>query len=943
MKKLFLFAAMLFATSVVMAQATISMNGTMNQTGCDFTVYDHGGLHGDYAINRNDMLTLHSNNSNAACVQIRVIMADFDVHWSDTLYIYDGPTDDPATLLGKINNDMVANVSANDIVYTATVHNTTGALTIKFITDADSCGTGFVITTECVAPCQRVEVGIDSLLSSHYPEQDDDGFFYIDLCPYDTLHLVAYGIYPDNNFSYNQNDQTSIFMWDLGLETLETPGQNALDYYFTPGRGYDVSIMIEDSAGCASTMPAIFRVRTSQNPIRGLTPMPEICAGQTLHFTTGYDNLSSVQVDTVGSEQVTSMKVCDTIFLPDGQDCGNGCAYQSPVTFTAFAPSATIQSADDILFVRIKMEHSYAGDIFIGLECPNGNMAKIMRKYGSSGSANCAGSIPQPWGWAVTSGVFSSAYFGDPNHTDGSICTPSAMGSTWNYCWSNNTDPAYGYQYAAGQGHVYESVNVTNSRIDSTNVANMTQVYHPDDPFSSLIGCPMNGTWAITVIDGWGSDNGYITEWEMALDPSLLPQDWSYHVLVDTTYLVGPGADGAYVVPDTAGTLEYIIRVIDEFGCVYDTTTTLYVTPAPKPDLGPDFNICHGDMITLSADYDEPNTTYSWNTGDETEEILVLADGEYILSVATSNEAGTLTCTGSDTISIGIFESPELDYEISDTSGCSPLTIRLTNNSTPENAEYQWYILYENGNVAYSSLLKNPVFVVDEPGIYSVLLKSVTPDGCEDSLAMWNYFEVNAQPIAEFQADPDISLMSESNGVVNFINYGDSTILQEPGATFYWDFDDGEQETEVFSPQHIYTQWGDYDVTLHIETGAGCVSEITHTVTIEQDLIFPNVITPNGDGMNDVFAIENLNTNVNLEDPDGYRNNEIHIYDRWGKKVYQAHNYDTFARNGQIEVGSQFFDGANLPDGVYYYSFYYKGKAKTVNYNGSLTIIREKK
>ena len=142
------------------------------------------------------------------------------------------------------------------------------------------------------------------------------------------------------------------------------------------------------------------------------------------------------------------------------------------------------------------------------------------------------------------------------------------------------------------------------------------------------------------------------------------------------------------------------------------------------------------------------------------------------------------------------------------------------------------------------------------------------------------------------------------------------------------------------APTHVFAQWGDYNVTLHIETEDGCASEIAHTVVIEQDLVFPNVITPNGDGINDVFAIENLNTNVNLEDPDEYRTNKLYIYDRWGKKVYSAKNYDTFSRNGQISLGTQFFDGSQLNDGVYYFSFYYKGKAKTVNYNGSLTIIR---
>lgn len=941
MKRLLLIAASLFVTLFAMGQTVITMNGTQSQSGCDFTIYDHGGLHGDYAANRSDMLTITSTSSTAACVQIHVIKADFDIHPSDTLYIYDGPND-ASPLLGKINNDMVANVSANDIVYTATVYNTTGSITVKFVSDGADEGGGYVITTECVAPCQRVQVAIDSTLSTHIPFQDADGFYYINVCPYDTVRIAAYGIYPDNNFSYNQNDQTSTFTYDIsGATTIDTLGGNAIIYDFPEGRGYDVAIMITDSAGCASTMPAIFRVRTSSNPIRGLNPMPEICVGQTLEFTTGYDMVSSIQVDTIGSQQATSMKVCDTIFLPDGIPCPpNGCSYQSPVTFTAFAPSATIQSADDILYVRIKMEHSFVGDIFIGLTCPNGQMAKIMRKYGSSGSANCAGSIPQPWGWMSTA-VSSGAYFGVPVDDSGNGCTPTPMGTTWNYAWSNNTNPAYGYQYAAGQGYVYESVNVHNGRIDSTNIANMTQVYHPDESFSSLIGCPMNGTWAITIIDGWSADNGYVTEWEMALDPSLLPQDWSYNVTVDTSFLIGPGANGPFVVPEDAGTIDYVVRVVDEYGCYYDTTTVINVTPTPIPELGEDFSICHGDMIQLAPDYNEPNTVYHWNTGDDTKEIMVVSAGTYTVDIATTNEAGTLTCTGRDSVTVGIYEAPIFDYTPSVLEGCAPLTIRITNNSTPESAQYQWAIFRQDGTAAQSSMLKEPSFVLDEPGVYHFYVKSTTADGCTDSVILWNYITVNAQPLAEFAADPEISLMSENNGDVHFINYGDSTFLMTPGSSLYWDFDDGERDTENFSPTHHFAQWGDYNVTLHMETEAGCSSEITHTVVVEQDLVFPNVITPNGDGMNDFFAIQNLNTNINPEDPDKYRNNKLIIYDRWGHKVYEAQNYDSFARQGETPVkGTQYFDGHNLADGVYYYSFFYKGKARTISFNGSITIVR---
>ena len=263
--------------------------------------------------------------------------------------------------------------------------------------------------------------------------------------------------------------------------------------------------------------------------------------------------------------------------------------------------------------------------------------------------------------------------------------------------------------------------------------------------------------------------------------------------------------------------------------------------------------------------------------------------------------------------------------------------MHIDNHEVCDSCIYEWYLYDANGQLAYASILPDPDFEIPLPGVFTLRYIVTSPYGCTDSIIIPNYIQANFQPIAEFAADPEMSLMSENGGVVHFINYSDS--LMASGATITWDFDDGNTDGS-FSPTHTYTQWGDYDVTLSIETAAGCNSEITHTVVVEQDLVFPNVITPNGDGLNDVFAIQNLNTNINPEDPDEYRHNDLFIYDRWGKKVYEAHNYDTFSRDGVITPGTQAFDGSHLPDGVYYFSFYYKGKVKTVQYNGTLTIIR---
>lgn len=225
------------------------------------------------------------------------------------------------------------------------------------------------------------------------------------------------------------------------------------------------------------------------------------------------------------------------LYIPHTGDCHGGCFVYRTFNIQGFEPTDTIQSAEDIAYVRLKMEHSYISDLWISLVCPNGQYATILRK-GNYGN-NCGGEIPQTEiGWQETS--TSQAYFGcyhssNNNSTCDSIYNP--MGECWNYCWANDT--TLGYQYACGNSHVYElcnHINVENPHgtsndkyIDSSDVANMTNIYKPDDSFSKLTGCPLNGTWKIQIIDGNSGDNGYVEEAELVLFGNRM--DTSYYLL----------------------------------------------------------------------------------------------------------------------------------------------------------------------------------------------------------------------------------------------------------------------------------------------------------------------------------------------------------------------------------------------------------------------------
>ena len=204
--------------------------------------------------------------------------------------------------------------------------------------------------------------------------------------------------------------------------------------------------------------------------------------------------------------------------------------------------------------------------------------------------------------------------------------------------------------------------------------------------------------------------------------------------------------------------------------------------------------------------------------------------------------------------------------------------------------------------------------------------------GCDSTvnLVLW----INSRPRVDFLPDPERTFLSDG-GEVLFLNLTDmSQVLPNEHFTWQWDFGDGNNETtSEINMAHSYDSWGEFIVTLTLTNDNGCTSSNSHYVYVEADLVFPNVLTPNGDQVNDVFAIKNLNPNLP---------NILSIYDRWGKKVFEMENYKTYIKDDVLYNPETGFSGENVSDGVYYYTFHYIGYTRAVDYHSSLTIIRDK-
>jgi gliding motility-associated-like protein len=113
-----------------------------------------------------------------------------------------------------------------------------------------------------------------------------------------------------------------------------------------------------------------------------------------------------------------------------------------------------------------------------------------------------------------------------------------------------------------------------------------------------------------------------------------------------------------------------------------------------------------------------------------------------------------------------------------------------------------------------------------------------------------------------------------------------------------------------------------YEVTVVNTAGCSNTGHISIAVVEDFKVESTNILTPNGDGKNDRWVIRNL---------DSYPDNEVKIFDRAGRIVYQRKNYSN-DWDGTV-------NGSPLSEGTYYYILTINGNTKTAK--GYITIIRD--
>ena len=533
-------------------------NGAINT--CSGNFYDSGGVGGTYNNFQNLTYTICPSTPGAK-VAVNFTMFNIENNW-DFLTIYNGPNIGSPSLGTYTGTTSPGNVQA-------TPGNVSGCLTFVFTSDGSVVSAGWAAIISCVSPCQTITAN----LVSTNPAPTAGGI--IRICQGQTVNFVGSG-----NFSSSGSGAT--YQWSFGNGA--TANGTNVNYTFNQPGGYLVNLTITDPNGCTSTnlVNQVVQVSTTPTITTSVNPNP-ICVGQSA-------NLNATVTPTPFVLNCTP-PVSGTVFLPDG----TGVSYNSPINVNCYSANQTVSAINNIQNICLNLEHSYLGDLNIAIICPNGQSMNLHQFGAGGGTANLG--IP----WATGAVDMNS-----------NVVTPGT-GSL--YCFT----PTGGFPTMVGgilTNGTFPNGNGPGTYLDSYVPAGN---YSSSQPFSNLIGCPLNGTWTIQITDNIGLDNGYSFGWDLNFNPAIQPVNGNFTPTIvsqgwqTATGLTNTSPTQATVTPTTAGNPCYTYSVTDNFGCTYTQIQCLTVNALITPVFNAVGPYCVGATIPALPTTSQNGITGTWS------------------------------------------------------------------------------------------------------------------------------------------------------------------------------------------------------------------------------------------------------------------------------------------------------------------------------------------
>ena len=316
--------------------------------------------------------------------------------------------------------------------------------------------------------------------------------------------------------------------------------------------------------------------------------------------------------------------------------------------------------------------------------------------------------------------------------------------------------------------------------------------------------------------------------------------------------------------------------------------------------------------------------TWQWQMGDGGSSAAVnpiytyTVPGTYTAQLVISN---TFNCYDTIYRPVTVYALPTASFTVSRSCTGSAQLIGFVDQSTipaPASIPSTGYYWDFGGVSPYFSFAKDTSIIFPSQGIFNITHSVTSNNGCKSSVTQT--VNITPRPSADF-----FSINNSAQSLGASVSFTDNSVS---AVTWSWDFGNGIT-SNLQNPSTNYFSNGSFSVTLTITDQFGCSSTVTKIVKIsniaaEVTQLIPNMITPNGDGKNDIWRLDFINV--------FFPEAEIEIYSRWGELLYRSVGYSN-AWDGS-------YKGSPLPVGAYFYTIKLNDINDTQTYKGTVTILK---
>ncbi|GAB3556366.1 gliding motility-associated C-terminal domain-containing protein [Spirosoma fluminis] len=347
---------------------------------------------------------------------------------------------------------------------------------------------------------------------------------------------------------------------------------------------------------------------------------------------------------------------------------------------------------------------------------------------------------------------------------------------------------------------------------------------------------------------------------------------------------------------------DFQLPVID---CSKNTPPPAVIMVNNKP--AQDISWCSAQPLVLTVEK-TPQWAYQWQRdgqnlrGDTTSTLQVRETGVYTVVRSQAKTCGNDTVSQALRVTLAKPASVSLSA-LGKAPYCVGDTVTLQANGQP-GYQYQWR---RDGRELPGQ--QQPTLRINQSGQYKVVARA-SDAACEgaDSLTI----TLNPRPTL-------------SGRTAYLIARGDTVRLQtqasDPISRYQWTPPTALSRTDIASPLASPAETTPYQLTAVSESG--CAATFAVLVEVIESIYIPSAFSPNADGMNDSWVIQNISS---------FPQCEVTIYNRWGELVFYSRGYQ------------QPWDGTHQQElvraGVYTYQIRTGAGTKANTYRGQLTIVR---